>query len=160
MDFYSFIQIIVTTAFAVSAMTLFSYAISASYKELYKEPVLLTFVLIKLNLELSLNTKKKAAWLIHYLIGLIFVLIYHFLWTKAILELSFLSGLLLGSLSGIVGIFGWLLIFKLAKYKPHIDFKGYYLQLFFAHIIFGVTAAAVYWIFAALYLAVASMINS
>jgi hypothetical protein len=35
-------------------------------------------------------------------------------------------------------------MFKLSNHKPAIDFKGYYIQLFFAHVIFGLTAAAVY----------------
>jgi len=160
MDFFTLIQIIIVAIVATSAMTLFSYVVSASFRELYKEPVLLTYVLGKTNLELSLQTKKKLAWLLHYIIGFIFVLIYHFLWIKAILSLSITNGLLLGTASGIIGIIGWLLIFKIADYKPKIDFKGYYLQLFFAHIIFGLVATATYWIFTSLYLILTALLNN
>lgn len=145
MDYYIFLQILIASIAATSAMTLFSYIISKSFRELYKEPVLLTFILSKLNLDLSLKTKTILAWLLHYFIGLIFVVIYHFVWFYNILKLSLLSALLLGSVSGIIGIIGWMFMFKITDHKPQIDFKGYYIQLFFAHIIFGITAALVYY---------------
>ena len=62
MDFYTFFQIIIVSLLATSAMTLFSYTMSASFRELFKEPVLLSFILIKTNLELSVQTKKYLAW--------------------------------------------------------------------------------------------------
>lgn len=142
---YIFLQILIASIAATSAMTLFSYIISKSFRELYKEPVLLTFILSKLNLDLSIKTKTILAWLLHYFIGLIFVIIYHILWFYNILKLSLLSALLLGAVSGIVGIISWMLMFKITDHKPQIDFKGYYIQLFFAHIIFGITAALVYY---------------
>jgi len=147
MNFYIFLQVLIASIAATSAMTLFSYAISKSFRELYKEPVLLTFVLSKLKLDLSLNTKAILAWLVHYLIGLIFVVIYHILWYYNILDLSVLSAILLGALSGIIGIISWMFLFKITDYKPKIDFKGYYIQLFFAHVLFGLTAALVYYLF-------------
>lgn len=146
MNIYTFSQIVLATIAATSAMTLFSYAISASFRELYKEPVLLTFLLTQLKIDVSIKTKATLAWLLHYFIGFIFVLIYHFLWVNNILKLSFLNALLLGSLSGIIGITGWMILFRLADYKPKIDFKGYYIQLFFAHIIFGLIAALFYYL--------------
>jgi len=146
MDFYTFFQIIVASVLATSAMTLFSYAMSASFRELYKEPVLLTFILTQINLEVSVQTKKYLAWSLHYLIGLLFVIAYHLLWYYNILTISILSTLLLGALSGIIGIIGWVLMFKMADYKPNIDFKGYYIQLFFAHIIFAIVAVTAYYL--------------
>ncbi|MGO4770510.1 hypothetical protein ACEN2I_02520 [Flavobacterium sp. W22_SRS_FK3] len=144
MDLYIFLKILIASIAATSAMTLFSYVISKSFRELYKEPVLLTFVLSKLKLDLPLKTKTTIAWFLHYFIGLFFVTSYHLFWVNDILKTSFLNALLLGALSGIVGIIGWILLFKIADFKPKIDFKGYYIQLFFAHVIFGITATFVY----------------
>jgi hypothetical protein len=146
MDFYTILQIIIVSIAATSAMTLFSYVISASFRELYKEPVLLTFLLTQLKLELSPGTKKILAWLIHYIIGLLFVIGYHLLWIYNILDLSVLTAIILGAISGIIGILGWVIMFKIARYKPAIDFKGYYIQLFFAHVIFGLVATATYYL--------------
>lgn len=146
MDIYTLLQILVATIAATSAMTLFSYVISASFRELYKEPVLLTFLLAQFKIEVSLKSKATLAWLLHYFIGFIFVLFYHLLWGNNILKLSLLNAVLLGSITGIIGIIGWMIIFRLADYKPNIDFKGYYIQLFFAHIIFGIVAALFYYL--------------
>ena len=147
MDFNVFLQILLASIAATSAMTLFSYIISASFRELYKEPVLLTYILSKLNLDLSTKTKAVLAWILHYFIGLIFVVAYHILWFYNILDLSFLSVLFLGAASGIIGIIGWMFMFKITDHKPRIDFKGYYIQLFFAHVIFAITATLTYSLF-------------
>jgi hypothetical protein len=144
MDIYIFLQLIIVSIAATSAMTLFSYAASASFRELYKEPVLLTFMLTRLNIELPDKTKATLAWLLHYFIGFLFVVGYHILWAKDILPVSFLSAFLLGFVSGVIGILGWMIMFKMSHHQPPIDFKGYYFQLLLAHIIFGLVAAAVY----------------
>ncbi|WP_394775634.1 hypothetical protein [Flavobacterium sp.] len=89
MDIYIFIQLLIVSIAATSAMTLFSYAASASFRELYKEPVLLTFMLTKLNIEVQPKAKATLAWLLHYFIGLLFVLAYYYLWIKDILPVSF-----------------------------------------------------------------------
>lgn len=132
--------ILITALFAMVTMTAFSYLISKSFKELYKEPVLLTYFLDALHLEVSENLKIILAWILHYLIGLGFVVGYHLIWTNELLPLTWTIGLLLGTLSGIIGIIGWIFIFKYTKHEPKIDYKGYYIQLLFAHIIFGLTA--------------------
>ncbi|HSD07989.1 hypothetical protein [Flavobacterium sp.] len=147
MDFNSFFQILIASIVATSAMTLFSYAVSESFRELYKEPVLLTFILKSINIEVSDKSKKIIAWLLHYAIGFGFVLAYHFLWSHNILTISIVNAFLLGAISGIIGIIGWVIMFKVSNFKPSIDFKGYYLQLFFAHVIFGLVATFTYSIF-------------
>ncbi|KQO22941.1 hypothetical protein ASF10_11365 [Flavobacterium sp. Leaf82] len=144
MDIYVFLQLIIVSIAATSAMTLFSYAASASFRELYKEPVLLTFMLTKLNIKLPEQTKATLAWILHYFIGFLFVAAYYFLWIRDILPISFLTAFLLGFVSGVIGILGWMIMFKLSDHKPAIDFKGYYFQLLLAHIVFGLVATAVY----------------
>ncbi len=146
MDFYTFIQLIIVSIAATSAMTLFSYAISRKFRKLYKEPVLLSYVLRILKVEIPRNSEDTYGWVLHYIIGFVFVLIYHFLWARDIVPISVLSTLLFGAASGIIGILGWMLMFKLTHHQPHIDFKGYYTQLFAAHVIFAIVAAVVYFI--------------
>lgn len=147
MTFHILSQILLATLAATSLMTLFSYIVSASARELYKEPVLLTYILSALKMEVSPQTKTFLAWLLHYIIGLAFVVAYHFLWVYEIVEMSWPSAFVLGALSGVIGILGWMLMFEMVPKKPNIDFKGYYVQLFFAHIVFGITAFFVYQLF-------------
>lgn len=144
MDFYTFIQLLTVSIIATAAMTWFSYFMSKQFQELYKEPVLLSFVLSKFKMKSSVKSEKIMGWFLHFLIGFLFVLAYHILWINDILPISIPSALLLGAISGIIGIISWMFIFKISNHQPHIDFKGYYLQLFFAHIIFALTATAFY----------------
>lgn len=147
MSLYIFFQIIIASIAATSVMTLFSYVVSESFKKLYKEPVLLGAVLKRLDIKFSSRMQTALGWILHYGIGFIFVLGYHLLWHYKILETSWLVSLLLGAISGIIGIISWAILFKITDHQPRIDFKGYYQQLFVAHIIFGSTAFAVYQLF-------------
>ena len=147
MIFHVLPQILIATIAATSLMTLFSYVVSESARELYKEPVLLTYIFSSLKIEVSPPIKTFLAWLLHYIIGLLFVLVYHYLWVCDIVEMSWPAALFLGAVSGIIGILGWILLFKIVPQKPNIDFKGYYFQLFFAHVIFGIVAFYVYKLF-------------
>ena len=144
MIFFIIIQLILVAIGATSAMTWFSYAMSKSFRELYKEPVLLSYALKKTNISLSEKSQKTWGWLIHYIIGFLFVMGYYIVWVKNMLSVSPLNALLLGVISGVIGILSWIVIFKMTDHQPPIDFKGYYIQLFFAHIIFAVTATALY----------------
>jgi len=146
MDFYIFAQLVIVSVTATTAMTLFSYAVSKTFRELFKEPVLLSYILMKLKKHPTARSEKTLGWLLHYFIGFFFVLGYYILWSQSILPVTFLSALLLGIVSGIIGILSWVIMFKISDHKPEINFKGYYLQLFFAHIIFALTATAVYYI--------------
>ncbi|WP_427874799.1 hypothetical protein [Flavobacterium sp. MMS24-S5] len=143
---YITIQLLIITIVATSAMTWFSYVMSKNFRELYKEPVLLSFALKKTNINLSEKSRKILGWLIHYIIGFLFVMGYYIVWVKDILPISPLSALILGVISGVIGILSWIIIFKMTNHQPPIDFKGYYIQLFFAHIIFAFTATALYYI--------------
>lgn len=134
-----FIQLLIATIAATSAMTLFSYIVSASFKELYKEPLLLKYLLMKLHIAVSDRVKEILAWVIHYSIGFIFVLGYYLLWVYGIISFTVLMGILLGAICGIIGIIGWIVMFKLARFEQKAGDKGYYFQLLVAHVIFGVT---------------------
>ncbi len=147
MTLLNVLQILLSSIAATSVMTYFSYAVSASAREVYKEPVLLTYILTALHLELSPNFKIILGWFLHYLIGLFFVSGYHLLWLNEFLEISWPASILLGVISGIIGIISWVILFEIIPQKPNIDFKGYYFQLFIAHIIFSIIAFIVYNLF-------------
>ena len=144
MDLYIILQIIIVSIAATSAMTLFSYAVSASFRELFKEPLLLNYFLHNSGINLSNTSKNTLSWLFHYGIGAIFVTVYHYFWAQNILQLSFSDAFLLGVVSGVISILSWMLFFKISHYQSPINFRSFYIQLFAAHIIFAFTATAVY----------------
>lgn len=141
------IKIIVATLAGTSVMTAFSYLASESFNKLWKEPVLLNLVVERAKLDFSPRRKSIFGWLIHYLIGLGFVLCYHFIWKYTDAEPTWTCGLLFGAVSGLVGIVSWFFLFKMPKEKPKINIKQYYVQLFIAHVFFAMTAVGVYKIF-------------
>lgn len=144
MDLYLFFQIALASLAATSVMTLSSYVISTSLKELYNEPVLLAMVFANMNFKISIESKKILGWLTHYCIGFIFVVSYHFIWKHAILEMEIIDTFILGVASGVIGIVSWMFLFKFTHYNPDIDYKGYYIQLFLVHIFFAVIATLTY----------------
>ncbi|MDR7370172.1 hypothetical protein [Flavobacterium aquidurense] len=144
MDLYLIFQIIIVSIAATSTMTLFSFAVSTKYRAVYKEPLLLTYLLQNFKINLSNASKNTLGWLLHYGFGVAFVAVYHYFWARNILQLSILHALVLGAASGIIAIISWMIFFKISHYQPLITYKGYYIQLFAAHIIFALTATAVY----------------
>ncbi|ABQ05670.1 hypothetical protein [Flavobacterium johnsoniae] len=147
MDSHSILQVLLSSAAATTVMTLCSYAVSAAAREIYKEPILLAYILKQLHLNISSDAKNMLGWVLHYVIGLAFVTAYHLLWSHKILDATILSSIMLGAASGMLGIIGWIVLFKIVHQKPNIDYKGYYAQLFAVHVIFGVTAFLVYRLF-------------
>lgn len=146
MDIYVLLQLALISFGATSAMTWFSYVMSRNFRELYKEPVLLSSVLSQHHFNISVQSKKNLGWLFHYCIGFFFVYAYHIIWVRDILPVSIFSGLILGVVSGIIGIISWMIIFKTTHYQPSIDFTGYFAQLFFAHMIFAIVATLLYYV--------------
>ena len=123
--------ILLATFAVTSLMTVFSYLISAAFRKLYKEPLLLQYLFTRFHFGLSGIWKVVPGWTIHYTIGLTFVLAYYIFWRYNLIDITWLSGLAFGNIIGIIGIGGWVTMFILLDYKPRIDFKGYYLPLFF-----------------------------
>jgi len=137
------IGIIFTAAFvATSAMTVFSYAVSYLLKEMYKEPVLLQHVIRAVPMKFSNPVRKMLSWVIHYSIGFLFAWIYFEVCKALDCKHLLLTGAIAGSIFGIIGIAGWEMMFRYAG--ATVDKSGYYVHLFFAHIIFGI---AMSWMF-------------
>ncbi len=70
------IKILVAAIAATFAMTGFSYVISEAYQKLFKEPELLNKIIQRLGIDLQESTKKISGWILHYAIGVLFVIIY------------------------------------------------------------------------------------
>jgi len=138
------LRIMIGALVGTTMMTIFSYLISIAFQKLYKEPVLLKYILLKSGADLTKKQTATAGWIVHYLMGVVFIVIYHFLWKSDVVALTWLNGLYLGIGSGIVGILGWIVMFKVSNFKSDIGFTGYFSQLLIAHIIFALSAVAVY----------------
>ena len=75
-----------------------------------------------------------------HFVGFVCVVIYHLLWTYTEVEVTWLSAVVMGAISGLVGIGIWIYTFVIHPNPPKVDFFGFFAQLFFAHIFFGLGA--------------------
>jgi len=133
---------------AITLMTAFSYLVSESFRKLFTEPVLLNYVIRRLEIPAKPSRDGILGWTIHYAIGLAFVLAYEWFWGRNRINDGWPAALILGCISGVIGILGWMLIFRLPHKAPQVDFRSYYIQLFIAHIVFALTATGVHRLFA------------
>jgi len=122
-------------------MTAFSYIISIVRGKQFREPVLLNKVLDRwTDMYLTPHSSNPAGWALHFFVGFIFVVIYHLLWTYTEIEITWWSAVLMGAISGLVGIGIWMFTFVIHPNQPKVDFFGFFAQLFFAHVFFGLGA--------------------
>ncbi|MDB5119931.1 MAG: hypothetical protein JWN56_1149 [Sphingobacteriales bacterium] len=136
-----YIKILIPTLVATSAMTLFSYLLSESADRNFKEPKLLGEI-IKRNTPVKSPKKSQAlGWIAHYLAGMAFISVYDKIWDKSSKKASVKSGLLLGGVSGLIGIIVWRSTLFVVPQPPYLPRLKFYTQLFPAHLIFGGFAA-------------------
>lgn len=134
------LKIITGVLVGTSLMTLCSYFFSHILGKQFREPVLLHQLLERSIMLDNPNVPVWLGWLLHYLVGVGFVVVYHIIWHVTDVDPSALNALLLGLVSGLLGVAGWLFIFRMHKDPPSIDFKSFYLQLIVVHLIFGLGA--------------------
>jgi|WetSurMetagenome_2_1015567.scaffolds.fasta_scaffold424123_1 hypothetical protein len=133
------LTILLTALVATFMMSAFSFLISEGFRKIYKEPLLLQYLITHSRFKVYGTAKKITSWIIHYFIGVIFVMIYFLLWRTKLFAIDWISGLIFGLVIGAIGITGWEIMHTITGYPPSIDVKGFHLQQFFAHIIFGLT---------------------
>lgn len=127
-----------------SAMTLFSYFVSKSENENFREPDILGQLIKRLPLNVSKESSEIAGWCTHYAIGVLFVALYNELWQETYIKPTVTSGAFLGAISGLSGIAGWKGIFEIHPHPPAKDLKKYFEHLFLAHLVFGIFSTATY----------------
>ena len=134
------VQTLIMAFVGTSLMTMFSYAIGMIRKKKFSEPALLNELISRLNQKPSDALVPVAGWFLHYFIGLLFIISYQLYWHESDSHPTIVNCMILGAISGVIGICGWKLAFRIHPHPPNIDFKEFYSQLFFAHVVFGVGA--------------------
>ncbi|WP_317499357.1 hypothetical protein [Flavobacterium sp. DG1-102-2] len=140
------LKIFIAAFSATNMMTTFSYLLSASYKRLFREPVMLDYILKGVGIKLSGRWHKVGGWIAHYIIGLALVFCYEAIWRYTGVHFGFLSGIAMGIISGILGIICWHAIYSTAIHDD-VARRSYYIQLFFGHIIFACVVVIAFKIF-------------
>lgn len=124
---------------ATSAMTLYSYAVSRSKKENFREPELLAELADDFLPAAVRDLAIPAGWIAHYSVGLGLALGLEAYWQKNRTKRSVMNGMLAGAVAGLGGIMVWELTFRLHPRQPVIPYSRFYGQLLVAHIVYSVT---------------------
>lgn len=124
-------------------MTLFSYLFSAITRDNTREPELLGKMVHRLQPKLGRRQSQATGWVIHYAVGVLFVEIYAQFWDRSV-DANKKSGLVFGGLSGIAAILIWKFTLTIHPFRPAVNFKTFAINLFLAHLIFGLSSVIGY----------------
>lgn len=125
-------------------MTAASALMSLVPHENFKEPEHLADMVGKLTPFLSKKSKTLAGWGAHYSMGFIFAATYVELWECRKIEHSIKNGVILGLISGLLGLLIWKGTFKIHPLPPAIRYLDFYLQRIPAHVVFAVFSTIAY----------------
>lgn len=125
-------------------MTASSALMSLIPHEQFQEPDQLFKLIGRLAPWLPKSYKKIASWGAHYTMGLLFAAAYVELWEKKKIEHSFKNGIILGILSGLLGMLIWKATFSIHPLPPNNRKSHFYLQRIPAHVVFAVFATLGY----------------
>jgi len=129
---------------ATSVMTLFSELWSLISGNEFREPVLLAHLFTKGTIE-NLTLGQWVMGLgIHFLFGLFFMLGYEVLWYLTGLMRSAKWSMVFGIVIGLIGILGWVIMFRLLTKPSQLNTRHYYVHLLFAHIVFSLGSYMMY----------------
>lgn len=131
-------KIVIAGIVGTTFMTLYSYWKSKQEKQEYVEPVMINKLIDNSENMPSVRNEDShpVGWGLHYLTGIAFVSAYWLIWHKALKKPTANKIIVIGSLSGIIGIVVWKLLFVQHNNPPHNYRHGYYRQLLIAHIVF------------------------
>ncbi|AHM59508.1 hypothetical protein D770_06225 [Flammeovirgaceae bacterium 311] len=126
-------------------MTAYSYGLSKTLKEQFREPEFLSFLvheqpLVKLTGSYK-PANKTTGFLLHYLAGAGFSAGYEYLWKPAVKLPTVLKGAAYGVLAGLTGVAIWEATIRLRETPPRLNKGKYYTHLVLAHVVYGVTTA-------------------
>lgn len=134
-------SLVLSCIIATSLMTGYSYALSALTNKQFREPELLNGLLNNW-FHKSFPKTAPAGWLIHYAVGLMFIVAYHFVFN--LIEPTLLNYVWTGLVSGLIGAGVWFVTLNIHPVPPPTHRAGYYAQLVPAHIIFALGAFLTY----------------
>jgi hypothetical protein len=137
--FYRWISL--SAVVSTTLMTLFSYCVGRLRNKQFMEPEILNDLLMRNGtIEKGAVQNHPLGWFIHYLVGFQFIIAYEVFWHTTSSSPTLGLFVVLGAVSGGIGVIAWSMFFLSHSNPPRLDFKEFYLQLVVAHMVFGVGA--------------------
>jgi len=110
----------------------------------FSEPDHLRTMIGRLTPSLSKRATVIAGWGAHYAMGIVFAAVYVELWETHQIRHTVKNGIILGLLSGLIGLVIWKATFKTHPLPPLMKYNRFYLQRIPAHVVFAVFATLNY----------------
>jgi len=129
---------------ATSALTAFSYLFSLLAGKNLREPYILAQLIARL---MPWHSKKKnilTGWFLHYAVGLLFTEMYIRFWKNSASRNEKKTGLIFGGLAGLSAILIWKFTLSAHPFSPAVNFGLFSLNLFLAHVIFGLVTSVTF----------------
>jgi hypothetical protein len=136
-------KILAGTLAGTSALTTTSYKLSELRNRQFREPELINSFLKK-KFGLKIPKDHPNGWIIHFIIGALFLAAYDRVWSIDGINKSVKNDLLLGTVTGLIGVAAWKLISKLEPKIKALKKDEYYVQLFLSHLVFSLLSSTVY----------------
>lgn len=139
-------KVIIAGVVGTTFMTLYSYLKAKKENQEYVEPVMINKLIDNSKNLPSINDEElhPAGWLLHYATGISFVALYWLFWKKSLTKPTLSKIIVLGSISGLIGIMVWKILFTQHDRPPKNYRYGYYKQLLIAHVIFTFSVLPTY----------------
>jgi len=134
-------KIILPSITATSIMTLFSHFIAEEEKKNFNESKLLGKI-EKKQLHVPKQFALPAGWATHYAIGVTMTLLFEMYKLCINKKPAVYHTAIFGTLSGLLSIGAWSQLLKMLPKRTGNYYKKFYMQLFFAHLIFAATLTA------------------
>jgi hypothetical protein len=132
------------SSFAGTTFMTASSALTSLLGQDFREPAHLTTMVERLAPFLSKKAKLIIGWAGHYGMGIVFAAVYVELWERGKVKHTMKNALILGTISGLVGLLIWKGTFKAHPLPPSMNYLTFYLQRIPAHIVFAVFATLAY----------------
>ncbi len=127
-----------------SLMTASSALLSLLPKEEFREPKQLAKLIGRILPFMSDKAQIITGWGAHYAMGFLFAAVYIELWEKNEIKHNIKNGIILGFLSGLLGLLIWKATFTIHPLPPNNRKIDFYLQRIPAHVIFAVFTTLAY----------------
>lgn len=134
-------NILLPSVVATSLMTLFSYLASNYKRKNFREPNLLGKI-EKKQMQVPEPLAQPAGWATHYAVGVVMMLLYELYKKAAPGQKPAVKTIGFGSIAGLGAIIAWKLLFKALPARSWRYHKQFYQQIFVAHLIYALVAAA------------------
>ena len=130
-------KVFINSIASTTVMTLFSHIIAEMEKENFSEPLLLSNLIHRAVPQGNSEIVRTAGWAGHYTVGFTFAAAYEYCLFALKKKPSFINSTVAGIIGGLAGIAWWKTVFKTHPSPPALNYRKFYTQLFFAHVIFS-----------------------